>query len=844
MRKIIFLITFAAALAVLVSCSRPQAETEAPPAVETAAEVQPTQAAPEPTQAPEAEIIEETAPVHEEDNFIDEGEAFIEDGIIEEEIVEEEIIEAENVFIERPMTEQLLVFRGYIAEHHSTFTEGKAFFYPNRTGVAADFDVYLNNGDGLLILDVDEPLANYSDYNAKGIIRNASYLIFDSNGELKEEGFIPTPNISPLLDPHPYPDAVPLTQFYFENIGEGDVIFISIGNTHGYREGNKMGKTYAGWEAAAARLRVVSAPDVSPSIIIQPKSASVARTQYASLSVAANNFGGGELSYQWYKNGSPLPGETHRVVVVPTEAEGEDEYFCRVVNSVLGFEGTTESKPAKITVNQINQVLFNTAADFETRELKLSPAEGRLAATDKRVAGFDPARGVFMVELVIEAGLDGCADAIITDKIADGFTLLIDSVEASQGGYKINPDFRTIIWDAGGVTETAALTYELKLFSASGSGEYPLGEAFVTYTGNSDYNVFENPFGKADDPWVVKAGKKYFLCWSAGDGILILEAETLVDIFDGEARLVWSYSDEGFVGGVWAPELHYLFGRWYLYAACNDHPRFMYVIEGGANPDDPLDGEYKFVGQMKDGLEDFIVEYDYPLGGIDATVFEYDGEWYYVASTFSTFWESGQELRIARMENAYTLSTDAVTLTLPIYHYEAYKAWRWEHWINEGPVALQNGEGGLFMIYSAGASWDNYYCLAILELRGPDLLNPLHWDKYHDPSFERTETVFGPGHNSFVKSPDGTEDWIVYHSARAFGSAWDRVGNMQAFSFDGNGRPVFGEPVERETKTKVPSGTPFSVEREVVRGELHRTTVFFPKPVVCVDESNSVTIKD
>ena len=24
--------------------------------------------------------------------------------------------------------------------------------------------------------------------------------------------------------------------------------------------------------------------------------------------------------------------------------------------------------------------------------------------------------------------------------------------------------------------------------------------------------------------------------------------------------------------------------------------------------------------------------------------------------------------------------------------------------------------------------------------------------------------VFGPGHNSFVKSPDGREDWIVYHA--------------------------------------------------------------------------------
>jgi GH43 family beta-xylosidase len=364
------------------------------------------------------------------------------------------------------------------------------------------------------------------------------------------------------------------------------------------------------------------------------------------------------------------------------------------------------------------------------------------------------------------------------------------------------------------------------------------------YTGNSDYNVFENPLGKADDPWVVKAGGRYYLSWSAGDGIFILESDTLVDIFQGEVHLVWSYLDEGFVGGVWAPELHYLFGRWYLYGACNDHPRFMYVIEGGTNPDNPLDGEYMFVGQLIDGLEDYIIENDIPLGGIDGTVFEYDGEWYYVVSTFSPFWASGQELRIARMVDAYTLASDAVTLTLPIFHYEAMMAWRWEHWINEGPVTLQNDDGGLFMIYSAGASWDNYYCLAILELTGPDLLNPLHWRKYHNPSFERTETVFGPGHNSFVKSPDGTEDWIIYHSARFFRSAWDRVGNMQKFHFGDDGRPVFGIPAEPETKVKVPSGTPFSRDREVIRGELHRTTVFFPAFTAYFDESFNLTIDE
>jgi len=45
-------------------------------------------------------------------------------------------------------------------------------------------------------------------------------------------------------------------------------------------------------------------------------------------------------------------------------------------------------------------------------------------------------------------------------------------------------------------------------------------------------------------------------------------------------------------------------------------------------------------------------------------------------------------------------------------------------------------------------------------------MNPAAWTKLGRPFFSQDESagVFGPGHASFVKSPDRSEDWLFYHS--------------------------------------------------------------------------------
>jgi GH43 family beta-xylosidase len=118
---------------------------------------------------------------------------------------------------------------------------------------------------------------------------------------------------------------------------------------------------------------------------------------------------------------------------------------------------------------------------------------------------------------------------------------------------------------------------------------------------------------------------------------------------------------------------------------------------------------------------------------------------------------------------------------------------------NEGPQQLTNPKTGQeFIIYSAARSDNRNYCLGQLELVGEDPMNPQDWKKnnegcvfYQNPM----EEAYGVGHASFTTSPDGTEDWIVYHGMRNYMSGWgQRTVRTQKFTWNEDGSPNFPRP--------------------------------------------------
>ena len=123
---------------------------------------------------------------------------------------------------------------------------------------------------------------------------------------------------------------------------------------------------------------------------------------------------------------------------------------------------------------------------------------------------------------------------------------------------------------------------------------------------------------------------------------------------------------------------------------------------------------------------------------------------------------------------------------------------------------MRNNSGRLFLTFSASGCWNDDYALGLLTLKdGGNPLNAGDWTKTPTPVFTKNVSgAFGPGHNSFFKSADGTEDWILYHANAASGQGCGdaRSPRAQKFTWNADGTPNFGQPLPLNSSVKKPSG--------------------------------------
>jgi GH43 family beta-xylosidase len=273
------------------------------------------------------------------------------------------------------------------------------------------------------------------------------------------------------------------------------------------------------------------------------------------------------------------------------------------------------------------------------------------------------------------------------------------------------------------------------------------------------------------------------------------KADTIAGIKKAEPVQIFQDSTEDRCCNFWAPEFFLLDGpngpRWYGYytgGATGDdfvQTQFQHVIESEGT--DPM-GPYHYKGKLVE------------RNALDGTVLQLDSKMYAVYSV----WNETQDLAIKEMSNPWTTVGEETTLSRPELDWE-----RQDGTVNEGPVALQRN-GRTFIVYAASACWGPNYKLGLLEYRGGDPLDVKSWHKYPDPVFQREDAngVYAPGHNTIFKSPDGTEDWIVYHANDNESDVCDmgRTPRIQKFGWKEDGTPDFGIPVSTETKLAVPSG--------------------------------------
>lgn len=317
--------------------------------------------------------------------------------------------------------------------------------------------------------------------------------------------------------------------------------------------------------------------------------------------------------------------------------------------------------------------------------------------------------------------------------------------------------------------------------------------------------AFTNPIVEGADPWIIHKDDMYYAVESAGGGIQVFKSEHLTDVLKSQQRReVWRQPSTGWNRqNLWAPELHYIQGEWFIYYTAGESgPPFISQRSGvlRAVADDPL-GEYEDMGMLYTG--DGIETQEKVKWAIDLTILEHKGILYGIWSGWeenATTDRTPQHLYIAEMENPWTISSNRVKISSPEEPWETGT----ELAINEGAEILKNGDQ-TFVIFSASESWLPAYNLGQLELVGNDPMDPASWEK-SGPVFEGSGQVYGTGHASFTTSPDGSENWIAFHTKVDEEPGWNRVVYLQPFSWNEDGSPDFGTPVQPGERLERPSG--------------------------------------
>ncbi len=308
--------------------------------------------------------------------------------------------------------------------------------------------------------------------------------------------------------------------------------------------------------------------------------------------------------------------------------------------------------------------------------------------------------------------------------------------------------------------------------------------------------TFRNPLmPEGPDPWMVYHDGYYYLTATSSTEIKVRRAASITQLRDAPDVTVWSDRTLGRSEQLWAPEFYLLDGpngrRWYLYytASDGDHLKHrLHVLEGSG--DDPM-GPYAYKAQLRtDPLDEYY--------GIDAGVLQTgDGALYLLWAG-----HPGHVLFISAMANPWTLAGERVNLPADGFGCDE---------VREGPVALRR-HGRIFLVYSACDTGKPDYKLGMLVAdEGSDLLDPKSWRQHPHPVLTRSDAngVYGPGHNGFFRSPDGTQDWIIYHAKTAAEYTYaGRNPRVQQFGWNADGTPDFGVPLPLDADIPVPAGDP------------------------------------
>ncbi len=259
------------------------------------------------------------------------------------------------------------------------------------------------------------------------------------------------------------------------------------------------------------------------------------------------------------------------------------------------------------------------------------------------------------------------------------------------------------------------------------------------------------------DPYVYyHSDGYYYFTYSTPeyDRIELRRAWSVKGLAEAKPLTIWRKHASGPMSWhIWAPELHFINGKWYIYFAAGraEDPWWIrtWVLENTSS--DPFCGTWEEKGILEAEWDSFM---------LDCTVFENHNKWYAVWAQKRQTRDENSALFIAEMESPIKLKLPQTLLTFPEFDWEC-RGFK----VNEGPAVLQRN-GKVFLTFSASAT-DATYCMGMLVAEdGANLTKAESWTKLKEPVLVTDEKagIFGPGHNSFTTSRDGKTDYLIYHA--------------------------------------------------------------------------------
>lgn len=196
------------------------------------------------------------------------------------------------------------------------------------------------------------------------------------------------------------------------------------------------------------------------------------------------------------------------------------------------------------------------------------------------------------------------------------------------------------------------------LWSCTRKDNIPLGNP------SQALNTFVNPIITGSDPWVTQKDSVYYYTHTQGNRISLWKIAAMSRLGETVPSVVYQPQSGGsHSSNIWAPEMHFLSGKWYIYYTAGSGPdstQRIWVLEN--NHPDPLQGSWIDKGRIYNVDSDFWA--------IDATILQYNGDAYLIWSGRPEISMQQQNLYISRMKNAWELDGVSVMISTPEFIWE------------------------------------------------------------------------------------------------------------------------------------------------------------------------------